>query len=414
MANPALPPSFLAADPGGGGESVDQMRSMFGTPRIALEPVLHGSQADELVSNPRIAIVDDEPINIKVVRKFLTLAGYGQFFTTTDATRALALVEAERPDVVLLDVMMPEVSGLEILGELRKSQEHADLPVIILTASSDRETKLEALRLGATEFLGKPVDSVELEARLHNVLVTKAHQDRVKSYAWELELEVAVRSTELAQAHAEVIECLAQVGEHRDNETGNHVMRVGRYAEIVARRLGLSRELVGRIAQAAPLHDIGKVGIPDAILLKPGKLDEAEFEQMKEHCRFGQQVCSPRGHGASAAATGAAGTSPILAMAATIAVTHHEKWDGSGYPHGLAGEAIPIEGRITAVADVFDALTSQRPYKAALPFDESVAVIESEKGRHFDPPVVEAFLAGLDEIARVHRECSDAPEATVR
>ncbi|MGQ9574422.1 MAG: response regulator, partial [Thermoguttaceae bacterium] len=232
-------------------DQVQSLRVLFGAPRLALEPVLHGSSADEVISNPRIAIIDDEPINVKVVQKYLKLAGYQQFCTTTNATRAMEMIRAEQPDVVLLDIMMPGVSGLEILAELRQSERFLDLPVIILTAACDRDTKLNALRVGATEFLGKPVDAAELELRLRNVLVTKAHRDRIKNYAWELEREVAIRSAELAQAHREVIQCLAKVGEYRDNETGNHVIRVGRYAAIIAEKLGMDAEFVGRIQQAA-------------------------------------------------------------------------------------------------------------------------------------------------------------------
>ncbi len=399
-------------------EQVQSMRAMFGTPKLPPEPVLQGSSADEVVANPRIAIIDDEPINIKVVQKYLRLAGYRQFVTTTHAGRAVELIRTERPDVVLLDVLMPEVGGLEILGQLRGQEQFVDLPVVILTAATDKETKLSALRLGATEFLTKPVDSIELRARLRNVLTVKAHQDRLKSYAWELEREVAARSAELARAHVEVIHCLAKVGEYRDNATGNHVVRVGRYAEIIARRLGLSSEIAGRIRQAAPLHDIGKVGIPDTILLKPGKLDDAEFERIKEHCKYGKQICAAVCDGGAAAQKSERGTpftgpaptsSPILQMAATIAYTHHEKWDGAGYPRGLAGPQIPIEGRITAVADVFDALTSRRPYKPAFPLETALPIMKEQRGMHFDPAVVDAFFDAIDEILTVYEECSDTP-----
>jgi putative two-component system response regulator len=363
--------------------------------------------------------VDDGPINIKVVQKHLQLAGYRQFITTTDSTRAMDLICQEHPDVVLLDIMMPQVSGLEILEKLRQTEEFVDLPVIILTAANDQDTKLTALRLGATEFLEKPLDAVELQTRLRNVLTVKAHQDRLKNYAWELELEVAARSNELAQAYREVVHCLAKVGEYRDNETGNHVIRVGRYAEIIARRLGLGDDLVARIGQAAPLHDIGKVGIPDAILLKPGKLDTAEFEQMQRHCGFGKDVFitgteEPKAdfesHTSAGATIASAGRSPVLVMAATIAHTHHERWDGKGYPRGLAGEDIPIEGRITAVADVFDALTSKRPYKPPFPVEKALAIIREEgvHDRRVEPAVVDAFFAALEETLQVYREHADA------
>ena len=395
---------------------VENVRVLFGTPHLSQEPVLQGAAADQVVSNPRIVIVDDEPINVKVVQKYLKLAGYQQFATTTDATQALSLIRSEQPDVVLLDILMPGISGLEILAELRRCEQFLDLPVIILTAVCDRETRLTALRTGATEFLGKPVDAVELEARLRNVLVTKAHRDRIKSHAWELEREVAIRTAELAQAHREVIQCLAKVGEFRDNETGNHVLRVGRYAAVIARRLGMDGEFVARIQQAAALHDIGKVGIPDAVLLKPGKLDEVERQRMQLHCGLGRSVCASASenaewefpsHTAAGRSIANSGTSPILRMAATITYTHHEKWDGTGYPDGLRGEAIPIEGRITGVADVFDALTTERPYKRAFSVEESLAIMNEQRGRHFDPQVLDAFLEAIDQIADVCCEYSE-------
>lgn len=384
---------------------VGTLRTIFGTVRPAAGPRLHRAAGDDALANPRIAIIDDQSVNVKVVQKYLSLAGYKQFITTTDATQALDLVHTERPDVVLLDVMMPEISGLEILENLRKNEEHRDLPVIILTAANDQATKITALSLGATEFLGKPVDSVELQVRLRNVLSAKAHHDRIKNYAWEMELEVAVRSAELAHAYREVVGCLARVGEYRDNEAGKHVLRVGRYAELIARRLGLDDEMVERIAEAAPLHDIGKVGIPDSVLLKPGRLDAEEMERVRRHCDYGSAICAPgwSRNPDGASPVPATGTS-VLAMAATIALTHHEHWDGGGYPRGLAGEQIPLEGRITAVADVFDALTSRRPYKPAYSVERSLAILRTQRGKQFDPLVLDAFFDALDDVLAVHRE----------
>lgn len=392
---------------------VETMRTMFGTPRLLLAPVLRGAAADQVIVDPRIAIIDDETSTVKAVKKHLQLVGYRQFFTTSDASQAMGLIAQERPDVVLLDILMPTMSGLEVLEAIRRHEPFLDLPVIILTAASDRETRLKALRLGATEFLAKPLDTVELETRLRNVLIMKAHQDRLKNYAWELELEVAVRSAELAEAHKQVVRCLARVGEYRDNETGNHVLRVGLVAEILARRLGLPREFCGRIREAAALHDIGKVGVPDAVLLKPGKLDPVEFTVMKDHCRKGWNVCLPQGEAPAPPPPKArheaasVGNSPILELAASIAYTHHERWDGTGYPCGLRGEEIPIEGRITAVADVFDALTHARPYKAAFSVEESLRILQEERGSHFDPQVLDAFFDSRDEILEVYRTHAD-------
>ncbi len=397
---------------------IESMRMMFGSP-VNIAATLLDSPAARVMSDPVIVIVDDEPINVKVVKKYLKLAGYRQFCTTTDSTEALDLIRDTHPDVVLLDIMMPHVSGLRILEELRADRQFADLPILILTASTDTETKLESLRLGATDFLSKPVDSTELEARLRNVLKVKAHQDHLKNHAWDLELQVAARSAEVVAAHHEVIACLAMVGEYRDNETGRHVIRVGNYAEIIAARLGLGAEVAEQIRLAASLHDIGKVAIPDATLLKPGKLTTGEFDQMKRHTELGRQICAmsyeesetstlfSRAHMGEAVAS--ISNSPILKMAASIAATHHEKWDGSGYLRGLAGEEIPIEGRIVAVADVFDALTSERPYKAAFSLEKSLGIMREQSGSHFDPAVTEAFFAEIDAISRICTEYADQP-----
>jgi putative two-component system response regulator len=397
---------------------VEAMRALFGGPALSQEAVRE-RDPDEILTNPRIAIIDDQVLNIKIVTKYLKLAGYQQFFSTVDARQAIELIEKEQPDVVFLDIMMPFVSGLDILEEVRRNARFADLPVIVLTAATEKETKLEALRLGATEFLHKPIDSAELPLRLRNVLAVKAHQERLKKHAWELEIEVAARSKDLTRAHREVVQCLATVGEYRDNETGKHIIRVGKYSEVIATHLGMDQEFSARIRDAAPLHDIGKVGIPDRILLKPGKLDNVEFEAMKHHCKFGALMCAqtPEGslrtkptHTAIGRAIAGIGHSPILKMAATIAYTHHERWDGSGYPQQLKGADIPIEGRITSVADVFDALTQQRPYKPAFPLEKALEIIRQQSGSQFDPAVVEAFFAGLERIIAIYHECGDTAQ----
>ena len=408
-------PASTAHDPT---SVVQRLQAVLGSPGPALEGVFAGCPAGSAASSARIAIIDDEPINIKVVRRHLALDGFQNFATTSDPTEAIGLIESTQPDVVLLDIMMPHVSGLDILRQLRADDRYIDLPVIILTAATDRDTRLAALEAGATEFLGKPVDAVELKTRLTNVLRIKAHQDQIKRHACELELEVAIRTTQLMQAHLEVVECLAKAGEYRDTETGNHVLRVGIIAEIIARQMGLDSVLVERIRLAAPLHDIGKLGIPDDILHKPGKLDEAEMSIMRRHAEFGRQMCTTPpeetttfvSHALAGAEIVSRASSPILHLAGCIAYTHHEKWDGTGYPEGLSGESIPIEGRITAVADVFDALCSKRPYKAAMPIEEALSILREKRGTHFDPAVVDAFFACLDQILEARREFADGPE----
>ncbi len=368
--------------------------------------------SSDKVFEAKVMLVDDEPINIKVIEKYLRDAGYRHFVKTTDATTAVDLVRQELPDVVVLDIMMPQVSGLDILQVLRSESAFLHLPVLILTASSDEQIRLKALQLGATDFLNKPIKPAELTPRLRNAVIIKMHHDHVLDYSARLEREVQQRTAELERSRRELIQVLACAAEYRDQETGNHVVRVGRYAGITARRLGLTPEEVDSIEQAAILHDVGKIGITDAVLLKPGKLSERELEVIRNHCEYGANIL----RGIPSNADGdqmrslvglKRSQSPILQLAAVIAATHHERWDGTGYPQGLAGEEIPITGRITAIADVFDALHSRRPYKEPYTLDRCFEIIEESSGSHFDPRVVEAFLDCRDEIRQVARELSD-------
>jgi putative two-component system response regulator len=346
----------------------------------------------------RVMIIDDEPLNIKIARKYLQIAGYSNFITTSDAAGAMQMVRREEPDVILLDVMMPQVSGLEILQAIRADRAIAHLPVLILTASTDAETRRNALELGATDFLAKPVEPSELVPRVRNALTVKAHHDHLKHYSQTLEHEVRQRTAEVEASRIHVVHALARAAEYRDDDTGRHVIRVGRYAGVIARDLGFEEERIAMLEMAAQLHDVGKIGIPDAILLKPGKLDEAEMTEMKRHCEYGWTIINPP--------EGAA--SPLLRMAAEIAMTHHEKWDGSGYPRGLRGEDISLEGRITAAADVFDALSSKRPYKDAFPPDKCINILDDGKGRHFDAAVVTALLRRLGDITQIQSTFADA------
>jgi putative two-component system response regulator len=374
-------------------------------------PLPSGKPGDGLVM-----IVDDEPINVKILQKHLTVAGYSRFITTSDARCVLDGLRKTPPDVLLLDVMMPEINGLDLLEQIRGSAGLGYFPILILTASDSDETRVRALDLGATDFLNKPVNPSELVARVRNALLVKAHHDHLKSYSQELEDQVRRRTAELAASRLELIHCLARAAEYRDNETGHHVMRVGCYAGIIARNLKLDRDMVELIEHAAPLHDLGKIGIPDAILLKPGKLGPDEFEIMRKHTVYGKRTFEPmsndewrtfKTHTVLGEMIMEADSSPVIQMAAKIALTHHEKWDGSGYPLGLAGEEIPLPGRITAVADVFDALSSSRPYKPAWPLERCFAAMERGRGTHFDPVVLEAFIASRDEIVRVRMKFAD-------
>lgn len=367
-------------------------------------------------SSARIMIVDDEPINIKVARKYLTAAGFQNITDCSDPTAAFDKITSNQPDVLILDIMMPGVSGLEILARLRKQDSTKMLPVIVLTASDDRETRLEALNLSASDFLSKPVDALELTPRVRNVVDLKRFHDHLKNYNNELESAVRLKTMELETSRREVLTCLARAAEFRDDDTGQHIVRVGRYAGIIARGLELSDQYVDMIEQAAQLHDVGKIGIPDSILQKPDKLTAEEREQMERHPGYGKKILQSLSrhdqpftcaHSRIGGQILEATHSPLLQMAYRIALTHHERWDGTGYPIGLSGEDIPLEGRITAAADVFDALSSERPYKKAFPVDECFRILTDGRGSYFDPDVIDAFFRQRAEVVRVQMDYLD-------
>jgi putative two-component system response regulator len=370
----------------------------------------------EELNRARILIVDDEPLNIDVVHAYLEIAGYFNIQSTEFPLEVLPLIESFRPDLVLLDIHMPQLSGLEILKAIRANPRLAATPVLILTATATNETKLETLECGATDLLTKPVHQGELLARIRNVLGVKAYQDRLHRYSQGLEAAVRERTAELEASRLEVIHCLARAAEFRDDDTGQHIIRVGRYARLIGEQLGMPAEYLEILEPAAQLHDVGKIGISDAILLKPGKLTPEEYDLMQKHCGFGKKIVDclsaneaqvVRNHATLGAKIMDVGHSPILSMAKRIALTHHERWDGSGYPLGLSGEDIPLEGRITAVADVFDALSSRRSYKAAFPLAKCFEILEEGSGLHFDPQVVEAFFARRDQIVQVQIEMAE-------
>jgi putative two-component system response regulator len=372
------------------------------------------------IKSAKIAIIDDEPINIKIVRKHLQGVGYEQFVTTSDSVTANEMIFREKPDVILLDVMMPRVDGIQILQEIRAHPQMRHIPVLILTASTDAATKLRALNAGATDFLAKPVDPSDLVPRIRNALMIKSHYDHLANYSEQLEQQVRLRTMELEHSRLRVVHCLARAGEYRDGTTGRHVIRVGRYTTLIARELGFDETEARMLGMAALLHDVGKIGIPDSILLKPGALEPAERETMKQHSEIGDRIVGPiteedwqalQGCSDMAMKAESASQQPLLELAGTIALTHHEKWDGTGYPHGLAGERIPIAGRIVAVADVFDALGNARPYKNALPPLKCLEVMQQDRGRHFDPTVFDAFLRRFDDALQIYNEQTDVRAA---
>ena len=370
----------------------------------------------EKIKQAKIMIIDDEQLVIRVVRRFLQSEGYENFITLSQSVGAIDLIEAEQPDVVLLDVVMPTVSGLDIL---RARQDYPSLqltPFIILSGNQDLEIKQEALENGAADFLAKPVEKFELTLRIKNALFLKHHYDDLASHAFNLEQEVAERTRQLERSREQILQCLARAAEYRDNETGRHVVRVGKYARVIAERLGLPKDFCVQLELAAQLHDLGKIGIPDSILLSPGKLSSVEFEVMKRHCEIGREILDPfaadeieslRQNKSDPKRLPSNLRSPLLVLAAKIAQTHHEKWDGSGYPLALVGEQIPIEGRITAVCDVYDALCSARPYKEGFAVEKALAMILAERGTRFDPRVLDAFMDQISKIEKIRKAYSD-------
>ncbi len=382
---------------------------------VATPATLRGGTGSIDLEKARLLIIDDEPINVRIIEKALRQAGYRQVIAHTDSDTALEMIAAQRPDVVLCDVNMP-VSGMEILRRVVSDPVLVHISMIMVTASDDESLRAEALELGATDLLSKPLRSTELLPRVRNALLVKSHVAHLQSYSHELERQVRQRTAEVMASRTELIHCLARLAEYRDNETGRHVIRVGRYSGLLARELGLDDDTIELIEHAAPLHDIGKIGIPDAILLKDGKLTPEEFVIMQRHVALGKGAFEPmsahemkafRSHTILGEMMVNVSSSPLLTMAAQIALTHHERWDGEGYPIGLSGEDIPLSGRIVAVADVFDALSNKRPYKPAFPVEKCFAILDEESGAHFDPQVVKAFKAIREEILTVRIALAD-------
>jgi putative two-component system response regulator len=329
----------------------------------------------------RILAVDDEESNLLLVRRFLERDGYTCVEVTTEPSRVPGIFANRQPDLVLLDLQMPGMDGFELMDRLGPLTDNGtSVPFLVLTADATDETRRRALSVGARDFLTKPLDRIELLLRVRNLLHVQQLQGRLREQNADLEDKVAERTRDLNRSRLEMLEHLALAAEYRDDHTQEHAWRIGRSCALIARTLGHPDPEVTLIGRAAPLHDVGKIGIPDAILLKPGRLTDDEFEVIKTHSRIGAEIL-----------TGS--HSPLLRLAERIALTHHERWDGRGYPSGLSGEEIPIAGRIAAIADVFDALTHERPYKQAWTVEKALGEIMDQAGRQFDPGVVDAFAA---------------------
>jgi putative two-component system response regulator len=344
--------------------------------------------ADRLLQ-ARILMVDDEEPNLDLLRKILEKAGFSNMRATTDPVEALDLCEKWDPDLILLDILMPVMDGFEVLEKLNQCNSHHDyLPVLVLTSDHSSAARRRALSSGARDFLNKPLSPADVRIRVQNLLETRFLHLELQERNRDLEERVRERTAELERARYEILRRLARAAEYRDDNTGDHTRRVGESSAAIAQAYGVDVEEVELIRRIAPLHDVGKIAIPDSILLHPGPLDEEQRNVMRTHTVIGGDMLGGSGF-------------ELLDRAAEIAMTHHEHWDGSGYPLGLAGEAISLGGRIVKLADTFDALTHLRPYKEAWSLETAWSWIERKSGAVFDPAVVTAFCRVLgDERGR--------------
>ena len=360
----------------------------------------------EASNKPVILVVDDTPDNLTLMSALLRdryrvkVANHGN--------KALQLVRDQPPDLILLDVMMPELDGYEVLRQLKADPNNAGIPVIFLTAKSETEDERFGLELGAVDYITKPISPPIVLARVHTHLQLKAAADFLRDKNQFLQAEVERRTRDVQAIQDVTILAMASLAETRDNETGYHIRRTQHYVRVLAERLrkhskfseALTDVVIELLFKSAPLHDIGKVGIPDQILLKPGKLTDEEFAIMKTHTTLGVEAIER-------AEQQLGMTVEFLRFAKEIALSHQEKWDGSGYPHGLVGTAIPLSARLMALADVYDALISARVYKPAFPHEKAREIIVTGRGQHFDPDVVDAFLAEEAQFVRIAKEWAD-------
>ncbi len=357
----------------------------------------HEDQSVSSQASADILVVDDEQWNRELMESMLNPLGY-RIHLALDGREALEKCAEIYPDAILLDLIMPGLDGFEVAHRLKNDPRYQQIPIIVVTASKDEDSRIRALEIGVDDFLTKPVNRSELQARLRNHLKLKYYQDRLLRHQAELEDTVAERTRDLQKSYEKVrkasletIQRLTRAAEYRDEETGDHIQRMSLMTVAVARSLNLDQKVIDRLLYATPMHDIGKIGIPDRILIKPGKLTPGEWQIMKQHTSIGAKILEGSHIG-------------FLRLGEVIALTHHERWDGSGYPRGLSGRDIPLVGRIVAIADVFDALTSKRPYKEPFSLDRSVSIIRENTGSHFDPHIAEAFLSIIDEIEDIQKQ----------
>lgn len=335
-----------------------------------------------------VLVVDDTAENIDILVGIL--APDYKIKVAIDGYKVLQLAKRSPPDIILLDVMMPGINGYEVCRQLKQDPITRPIPVIFITAMTQEADEQQGFELGAVDYISKPICAAIVKARVRGQLNLYDQQRH-------LEQQVKARTLELEQTRFEIIKRLGRAAEYRDNETGTHVIRMSHYARLLAEELGMPAAFCETLFNAAPMHDVGKIGTPDAILRKPGKLDPDEWAIMQRHVQIGAEIIGDH-------------PDPLLQMSRKIALYHHERWDGTGYPEGLSGEQIPLEARIAALADVFDALTSERPYKRAWTVEEALELLQKERGKHFEPKLVDAFMRILPQVEQIRLEYADDPE----
>ncbi len=347
---------------------------------------------------PTALILDDQSISRMILEELMRSIDENiRVESFSHPVAALEFVKKNSPDLVITDYKMPDMDGVEFTHWLRQIPSCIDVPLVIITCVDDKSVRYKALEAGATDFLSKPIDHYECRARCRNLLQLRQQQVIIKDRARWLEQQVFTKTHQLEMREKETLLRLAKAGEYRDADTGNHVVRMAEYAYLIAQELGLKDDTCQAIRHAASMHDIGKIGIPDYILLKRGRLTAREWKTMQNHTQMGYEILrdSP---------------SYYLQSGAVIALGHHERFDGKGYPHGASGTEIPIEARVATIADVFDALQSKRPYKNAWPMDRTLEYMRQQKGLHFDPDCIDAFFTRLDQIMTIKKQFSDDPD----
>jgi len=345
--------------------------------------------------NKHVVIVDDEStgrmIMGKILHQVMDNLILHEFEHPADVMEWL---NDNHPDLIVTDYRMPDINGIDFIKKIRAKEGCQDIPIMMITVADEKTVRYNALEAGATAFLTRPIDHIECRTSCRNLLKLSEQHSIIQQRAQWLAEQVELATEQIVAREQETLLCLAKAGEYRDEETGNHVVRMAKYSRQIAQELGLSKEESDSLEYAAPMHDIGKIGIPDGILLKPGKLDATEWKIMQRHAEIGHDILKDS-------------DSKYMKMGAIIALTHHEKFDGSGYPKGLKGDAIPLVGRIVAVADVFDALTSERPYKQAWSTEEALDYLKQQSGQHFDPVCVDAFFNRLSNIRKIELDYAD-------